>query len=117
MLKATNETQVSRAACFHRRALSLLLLLLRWLDWGWTAALESAWRVGRVLLLDRSRYLQRRLGRCFDQASAIHGRIIDELPLIVVIFVIEFANALSFAGTGHAHDRSPAENLAGQLVL
>ena len=93
-----------------------LRLLLRRLGRGWTAALKSTWRVRRVLLLDRSCYLQRRLGRCFDQATAIHGRVINELPLIIMILVIEFANALSFAGTGYADDRPTTENLAGKLV-
>src|SRR5579862_2212164 len=71
-------------------------------------------RARRIRLYRRSRYLQRGLGRRRDQAgAAIHGWIVDKLPIVVMILVIEFANALFLARAGHTHNRAPAEDLAG----
>src|SRR5580704_11815507 len=66
-----------------------------------------------VLWLQRSCQLQRRLRRRCDQAAAIHGRIVDELPIVVVILVIELANGLRFARAGDTDNRSSAKNPAG----
>ena len=67
----------------------------------------------RVLLHRRSRHLQRRLRRRRDQAAAVHSRIVDKLPVVVVILVIELANRLRFAGAGHADNGASAKNRAG----
>ena len=85
--------------------LRLLLLRLNWNGAG----------LARLNVLHRA--LQRRLHRCIEQPAAIGGRIVDELPLVVVLLFIEFANAGVFAGTHHAHDRSSPKNLAGKLDL
>src|SRR5580700_7816208 len=100
---------------------TLLLRCLRWLSGR--SGLHPAKRTGRarsivgargVGLHRRSRDLQRGLCRSCDQTGgALHGRIVDKLPVVVMILVIEFANALFLAGAGDPHNRASAENLAG----
>ena len=57
------------------------------------------------LLLDLHRVLQRRLIRRREQTAAVGAGIVNKLPLIVVVFLVELANRFILAGAGHSHDR------------
>src|SRR5690242_10315517 len=45
-----------------------------------------------ILLLDLHRILQRRLIRSGEQSAAIRVRIVNKLPLVVVVFLVELTN-------------------------
>ena len=56
--------------------------------------------------------MQRGLGRRIQQPAAITGWVIDELPLIVVVLLVELSNTLFFAGACDPKDRASAEGRA-----
>ena len=62
-------------------------------------------RTGNCGLLRPGDILKRRLGRCVQQSSAIRARVVDEQPLVVVVLLVEFPNALLLADTDHSYDR------------
>jgi hypothetical protein len=53
------------------------------------------------------------LGWSIEKTSAVGARIVNELPLVVVILIVEHADTLSFAGAGYADDGAASKNLAG----
>ena len=51
-----------------------------------------------------------------QQAAAIRAGIVNKLPLIILVLLVEDADGLVFAEAGHSHDGSTTENLiAGAL--
>jgi len=58
--------------------------------------------------------LQSRLVRRVEESTAIRSRIVDELPLIVVIFLIKYADAFISADTGYTDHRTAAEDLSAR---
>src|SRR5581483_454755 len=71
----------------------------------------------RLLVLLRGNPLQRRLRRRTEQSAAIGAGIIDKLPVIVVVLLVEFPDCLLLGSTRHSHDRSAAKNLAAETGL
>src|SRR5205823_14558937 len=107
----------------HSRLLRRLgcrrLRLLEWLHGlSWLRRLSRLSWLGLVRKCARhSRHdststLQRRLRGRIQQSAAIGGWVIDELPLVVMIFLVELADGLVFAGAGDTDDWPPTENLA-----
>ena len=56
--------------------------------------------------------LQCRLRGRVQQTAAVGAGIVDKLPLVVVVLVIELADGFLLARTGYANNWSAAENLA-----
>ena len=54
---------------------------------------------------------QRWLIRRGDDSSAIEGGIIEKLPLVVSLLVVEFPNGVFLAEAGHAYDRATDDKL------
>ena len=46
-----------------------------------------------------------------SKSAAVGARIVNELPLVVVIFLIKYPDGFIFAGAGYSHDRAAAEDL------
>ena len=57
-------------------------------------------------------HLQSRLIRRGEEPAAIRARVVNKLPLIVVIFLVKYANTLGFARAGDSNDRPPTEHLS-----
>jgi hypothetical protein len=55
--------------------------------------------------------LQRRLVGGGEESAAIRTWIVNELPLIVVIFLIKYADGFIFASAGYSNHGSAAEDL------
>ena len=87
----------------------------RWTrSWGWILT----WRLlpavcSRVGDLRGS--LERRLVRGHQQSSAVGGGVVNKLPLVVMIFLIELADGFIFAGAGHSYNGASAENLGSTV--
>ena len=60
--------------------------------------------------------LQRGLSRSIQQATTVCGRVINELPFVVMVLLVEFADSFIFAGADHSHDGSAAKNFAAELI-
>jgi len=92
------------------------LRLLKWLDGlSWLCRLSGlALDAGSSTANARSDArgsLEWWLVGCAQQSAAIAGRVIDELPLVVVAFLVELPDRLVFARAGHAYNRAAAEYL------
>ena len=72
--------------------------------------------VARLSIQGLACQLQCRLVRRQYQPPAVCGGIVDKLPLVVFVFVIELANRLVLAEAGYAHDRTTAEYLIVSLT-
>lgn len=64
-----------------------------------------------VSLIQIGSCIQAGLRRCVQQPATVAARVIDELPVFVVILLIEFADGFLLGGAGHANDGSSAELL------
>jgi len=80
----------------------------------WTASLpvDLAVEVRHILLPES---LKRLIGRR-DQLTAIGRWVVDELPLVVLVLVIELANRRILAHAANPYDRSASESRTGQFV-
>lgn len=103
------------AELLWRLRLGLLLRSLLRLRWRRRLLAQNRTSSG-AHLLDGYRTLQRRLIGGAQQSATIAGRIVDELPLIVVVLVVELADALVFACAYYSHDRASAKDLAGETA-
>src|SRR6185436_567866 len=48
-----------------------------------------------------------------QQPASVGGGVIDELPLVIVVLLIELTNCFVFADTGNAYNASAAKELWG----
>jgi hypothetical protein len=102
----------------HLRSLKTGLCRLPWLyagarlSGGAARCARSARSAGHTLLENVSRPLERRLVGCGEKSAAIAARIVNKLPLIVVVLLVKYANGLIFTCTGYSHHRTAAEDLS-----
>src|SRR5204862_6064727 len=64
-----------------------------------------------LLLVELDCTLQGWLIRGHEKAAAIAAGIVNELPLVIVVLLVEFADRLVFAGAGHTNDCAASEGL------
>jgi len=95
------------------RLLRWLLLLRRQRNARRRGRARSAlWRdTHSSLPLSYAGALQRRLSRRIQQPASIDTWVIDELPIVVMILLIELPDSLVFADADNAHNRPATEDL------
>ena len=49
------------------------------------------------------------LNGCVQHTAAIASRVVDKVPLVVVVLVVELADGLCLTGTGHTQDRAATQ--------
>ena len=82
------------------------------IEWAARLPVDLAIEVRHILLTESLQRLIRRR----DQLTAIGRRIVDELPLVVFVLVIELADRGIFADAGNADNGSTTESCTCKLV-